>query len=57
MGSSRSTGLIFPGFFSLTGAPFAPPNGGEVDIAVSGGVNIIGRPPVLATSGIQTFAG
>ncbi len=48
---------IFPGFFSLTGAPVAPPNGGEVNISVSDSVNIIGRPAVLATSGIQTFAG
>ena len=57
MGSSRSTGLARLRLFLLTGAPFAPPNGGEVNIAVSDGVNIIGRPPVMATSGIQTFSG
>jgi len=48
---------IFPGFFFLVGAPVAPPNGGEVNIAASDSVEIIGRPPVLASSGIQTFAG
>ena len=50
-------GTIFPGLFYLAGAPVAPPNGGEVNIEASEAVNIIGQEPVLAATGIQTFAG
>src|SRR5262245_4834742 len=48
---------IAPSFFSFVVAPVTPPNGGQVNIAASDSVQIIGRPPVLLTSGIQTFAG
>ena len=50
-------GTIFPGLFYLAGAPVAPPDGGEVSIEASESVDIIGQPPVLADTGIQTFAG
>src|SRR5262245_52634502 len=49
---------IFPGFFFLVGPAIAPPNvvrfvsapnGGQVNIATSDSVQIVGRPPVLAS--------
>lgn len=52
-----SGGTVFPGLFFLAGAPVAPPDGGEVNIDVSDAVDIIGQPPVLAATGINTFAG
>ncbi len=51
--------LILPGVFSFFGLA-DPPDGGEVNIAVSGDVTITGTGPELITEnppGILTFAG
>ena len=49
---------ILPGFVFLSGAPVDPPNGGEVNIQVSGSVTIKGPPQDFnGFSGILTFAG
>ncbi|RPJ34778.1 MAG: filamentous hemagglutinin N-terminal domain-containing protein, partial [Planctomycetaceae bacterium] len=49
--------LILPGFFVQFGAPFEPPNGGEVNIQTSESVNIKGPPSTFGLSGILTSAG
>jgi filamentous hemagglutinin family protein len=49
---------IFPGLMFLLGQPFPAPDGGSVDIGVSGGVTITATGgPVLNLPGVQTFAG
>lgn len=52
--------IIFPGYFFMFGAPVAPPDGGEVNIEVSDGINLVGingEPPFFDVPGIRAFAG
>ena len=50
-------GTLYPGLFSLAGVPIAPPDGGEVNIEVSGSVEMRSTDAILAIPGIQTYAG